>query len=256
MINNILKKRKLPKEAKNYPKLSDSICETIREMMKKAIDDDNNKIIIRTNLKRGLPLENINKVAGPFVEAWALERFEEISDNVGNKYGLVNVEAGKRLDAFDMVLQFKIKGDEYVSANVDSKSTSEDILTSGKSPNITSFARIRNEYINDPDYIFLILSLKHKVFSEKVDSEGITNGIMQINDYRVYDIKYVSVKDLNYNPALGTGQLQIKDIHYVDKEKKTTEEFIKMIDSKYIKSKGITPWIKLANQYDWLKSQK
>ena len=49
-------------------------------------------------------------------------------DKVGNKYGLINVEAGKRLDAFDMVLQFKLKGiDDYVSANVDSKATAEDI---------------------------------------------------------------------------------------------------------------------------------
>jgi len=96
--------------------------------------------------------------------------------------------------------------EDYISANVDSKATAEDIVNSGKSPNITSFARIRNEYINDPDYIFLILSLKHKVFSEKADGNGITNGIMQVTDYHVYDIKYVSARDFNYNPALGTGQ--------------------------------------------------
>ena len=76
---------------------------------------------------------------------------------------------------------------------------------------------------------------------------------MQINDYRVYDIKYVSAKDLNYNPALGTGQLQIRDIHYVDEERKTTEEFVKMIDDKYIKSKGMTAWLKLAKRHDWIK---
>jgi len=106
----------------------------------------------------------------------------------------------------------------------------------------------------NPNYIFLILSLKHKVFSEKADNDGITNGIMQVNDYRVYDIKYVSAKDLNYNPALGTGQLQIRDIHYVDEERKTTAEFIKMIDDKYVKSKGIKAWMKLANQHHWIKS--
>ncbi|MBL7078104.1 restriction endonuclease [Candidatus Shapirobacteria bacterium] len=257
MKNNILKRRKLPKESALYPKMSNGACGAIREIIKEAIDSGNNKIFIRTNLKRGLPLENINKVAGPFVEAWALEKFEEISDKVGNKYGLVNVEVGKRLDPFDMILQFKLKGiDDYVSANVDSKATAEDILTSGKSPNITSFARIRNEYLNDPDYIFLVLSLKHKVFSEKIDDDGITNGIMQITAYHVYDIKYVSAKDLNYNPALGTGQMQIKDIHYVDEERKTVEQFIKMIDNKYIKSKGLKPWIKLAEKFNWLKSSE
>ena len=250
---NILKKRKLPKESASYPTMSDGVCGAIRGIIKEAIDSGNNKIFIRTNLKRGLPLENINKVAGPFVEAWALEKFEEISDHVGNKYGLVNIEAGKRLDPFDMILQFKLKGiDDYVSANVDSKATAEDILTSGKSPNITSFARIRSEYVNDPDYIFLILSLKHKVFSEKADINGITNGIMQVTGYHVYDIKYVSAKDLNYNPALGTGQMQIRDIHYVDEERKTAEQFIKMIDEKYIKSKGLKPWLKLAEKFQWI----
>lgn len=257
MDNNILKMRKLPKESALYPKMSDGVCGTIREIIKGAINSGNNKIFIRTNLKRGLPLENINKVAGPFVEAWALEKFEEISDEVGNKYGLVNVEAGKRLDTFDMVLQFKLKGvDDYVSANIDAKATAEDILTSGKSPNITSFARIRNEYLSDPDYIFLILSLKHKVFSEKADGDGITNGIMQVMDYHVYDIKYVSGKDLNYNPALGTGQMQIRDIHYVDEERKTAEQFIKMIDDKYIRSKGIKPWNRLAIKFGWIKPIK
>ncbi|MCK5510429.1 restriction endonuclease [Candidatus Parcubacteria bacterium] len=256
MIKKIPKDLKLPKESFLYPKMSDGASSAIRNIMQKAISIGNNKIFISTNLKYGLPLENINKVAGPFIEAWAFEKFEEISDQVGNKYGLINVEPGKRLDAFGMILQFKLKDiDEYVSANVDSKSTSEDIVTSGKSPNITSFARIRNEYINDPDYIFLVLSLKHKVFSEKADKDGVTKGIMQVNDYRVYDIKYVSAKDLNYNPALGTGQLQIRDIHYVDEDRKTTEEFIKMIDKKYLKSKGIEAWLKLAKQHNWIKSK-
>lgn len=234
--------------------MSDGACGAIQTIIKEAISSGNNKIFIRTNLKRGLPLENINKVAGPFVEAWAIEKFEEISDNIGNKYGLVNVEAGKRLDSFDMILQFKLKDfDDYISANVDSKATAEDIITSGKSPNITSFARIRNEYLNDPDYIFLILSLKHKVFSEKSDEDGITNGIMQVTGYHVYDIKYVSAKDLNYNPALGTGQMQIRDIHYVDEERKTAEQFIKMLDEKYIKSKGLELWMELAQKHQWIK---
>ena len=91
------------------------------------------------------------------------------------------------------------------------------------------------------------------MFSEKADGNGITNGIMQVNACHVYDIKYVSAKDLNYNPALGTGQMQIRDIHYVDEERKTAEQFIKMIDEKYIKSKGLKPWLKLAEKYQWIK---
>ena len=109
-----------------------------------------------------------------------------------------------------------------------------------------------NEYLDDPDYIFLILSLKYKIFSEKT-KEGMTNGVMQVNNYYVYDIKYVSKKDLDYNPSLGTGQLQIRNVHDVVEEQKTTEEFIKMIDDKFIQSKGIKSWMKMANQNNWLK---
>jgi hypothetical protein len=41
----------------------------IDEIIGKAIGNGNNKIFINTNLKLGIPMENINKIAGPFVEA-------------------------------------------------------------------------------------------------------------------------------------------------------------------------------------------
>lgn len=133
-------------------------------------------------------------------------------------------------------------------------STSEDIKTSGRSPNITSFARIRTEYIKDPDYIFIILSLKHKVYGERDASTGMTNGIMEVVSFAVYDLKYVSSADINYNRALGTGQLQIRDIHYVDiVERRTTWEFIQLLDRKYIQSKGEDAWLALARKFEWIK---
>jgi hypothetical protein len=223
--------------------------------MKTAIETGKNKIFIQTNLKKGLPLENINKVAGPFVEAWALEQFEIIADDKGNQYQLINVEPGKRLDPFDIILQFKRKRNttDYVSANVDVKATAEDIKTSGKSPNITSFARIRSEYIDDPDYIFIVLSLKHKVYSEKDQKTGMTNGIMKVVSHSVYDLKYISEQDLSYNPALGTGQLQVRDIHYVDVVQRTTWEFLQMLDKKFIRSQGRKKWLRLAKQHEWVK---
>ena len=115
-----------------------------------------------------MPLENINKVAGPFVEAWALEQFESIADEIGNRYELIHAQAGKRLDPADIVLQFKRvnPSPKRLSASVDVKATSEDILTSGKSPNITSYARIRTDYLADPDYIFIIFPLNTK-FTER-----------------------------------------------------------------------------------------
>jgi len=246
---------KIPRESSDYPTNSEFVVAQIGNIMKEAIRNGQNKIFIRTNLRRGLPLENINKVAGPFVEAWALEQFEIIADDKGNSYELINVEPGRRLDPFDIVLQFKRKTRKaaYVSANVDVKATAEDIKTSGRSPNITSFARIRSEYLEDPDYIFIVLSLKHKVYSEHAEESGMTNGIMEVVSYSVYDLKYISEKDLSYNPALGTGQLQVRDIHYVDIVKRTTWEFIQMLDRKYRRSQGDDSWLSLARQHEWIK---
>ncbi len=247
---------KIPEESLGYSEHSTFIINQITAIMKDAIESGRNRIFIHTNLKRGLPLENINKVAGPFVEAWAMEQFEIISEVVGNKYQLIHAESGRRLDPFDIVLQFKIADkSDYVSADVDVKATSQDILSSGKSPNITSYARIRTEYVNDPNYIFIILSLKHKVFSERIVETGMTNGIMEVTSYSVYDLKYISEKDLNYNPALGTGQLQIRDIHYVEIVERTAWEFCKMLDAKFIRSKGDAAWLKMATKFGWIKPE-
>ena len=248
---------KVPQEAHDYKVHSDFVIGHISAIMADSIASGSNKIFIHTNLRRGLPLKNINKVAGPFVEAWAMEQFENISDIPENPYELIHAEPGKRLDPFDIILQFRRKGErtEYVSANVDVKATAEDILSSGKSPNITSYARIRSEYVNDPDYIFIVLSLKHRVFSEKQKDTGMTNGIMEVVSCSVYDLKFISEADLSYNPALGTGQLQIRDIHYVQLVTRTTWEFCQMLDAKFMRSRsrGEAGWLLMARKYGWVK---
>lgn len=248
---------KVPQEALDYKSHSDFVIAQISAIMRRSIEAGHNRIFIHTNLKRGLPLENINKVAGPFIEAWALEQFENIADDAGNQYELIHVEPGKRLDPFDIILQFrrKNKTTDYISANVDVKATAEDIVSSGKSPNITSYARIRSAYIEDPDYIFIILSLKHKVYSEKPKKTGMTNGIMEVTSYAVYDLKYISAADLSYNPALGTGQIQIRDIHYVQLQDRTTWEFCQLLDEKFkrSRSKGEESWLALARKHGWIK---
>ena len=75
---------KIPQESPDYPECSGFIVGQITAIIGDSISSGNNRIFIHTNLRRGLPLENINKVAGPFVEAWALEQFETISDDAGN----------------------------------------------------------------------------------------------------------------------------------------------------------------------------
>ncbi|GEM_PF-6286812 len=61
---------KIPEESTDYPAHSAFVIEQITSIIKDAVENGRNRIFIHTNLKRGLPLENINKVAGPFVEAW------------------------------------------------------------------------------------------------------------------------------------------------------------------------------------------
>jgi hypothetical protein len=248
---------KIPKESADYADCSQFVIESIDSIIKDAIDSKNNKIIINTNLKLGLPMENINKVAGPFVEAWAFERFYKVFEDINNKYQLVNVEAKERLYMADIVLQFKRKRkhESSVTAEIDVKATAEDITSSGKSPNITSFSRIRTAYVEDPDYIFIILSLKHKVYSKKNETSMLMDGVMEVVGYNTYDLKFLSSSDFTFNPALGSGQIQIRDIHYVSTEKRTTWEFCQLLDKKYLNSsrRSFNDWLRLAKINGWIK---
>ncbi len=248
---------KIPVESADYHIASEFVIKSIEGIVENAIKNGENKIILNTNLRNGLPMENINKIAGPIVEAWADELFESISTQDGNEWDLIHTEACPRLGMADIILQFKRKTSfgSVVTANVDSKATAEDLEKSGKSPNITSFARIRTAYIEDADFIFVILSLKHKVFCQKNKETGLMDGIMEVVKYNAYDIKYISESDISYNPALGTGQLQIRDIHYVTLQSRTTWEFCQMLDEKYLSSTKRTfeDWFNLAQQNDWIK---
>ncbi len=230
---------KKPIEADDYEECSNFIINSIDNIMQDAMDNGKNKIIINTNLKLGIPMENVNKIAGPFIEAWAFEVFVEHLEDKNNQYQLINVEAGERLNMADVILQFKKtrKRSSSITAYVDVKATSKDIENSGKSPNITSFVRIRSAYITDPDYLFVILSIKHRVFSTKHDVTEMMMGVMEVVDFKAYDLKYLSDADISYNPALGTGQIQVRDIHYVSIQKRSTWEFCKLLDKKCIASK-------------------
>jgi len=136
---------KIPEQCDDYDECSTFVTSSIESIMKAAIETGKNKIIINTNLKLGLPMENINKIAGPFVEAWAVEIFHDVLEDANNRYSLINVEAKERLYMADVVLQFKKerKAETGITAEVDVKATAEDIESSGKSPNITAFKRIR-----------------------------------------------------------------------------------------------------------------
>ncbi|MEA3415784.1 MAG: restriction endonuclease [Thermodesulfobacteriota bacterium] len=250
---------KIPVESADYKECSDFIVNSVEKVVENAINSEQNKIVINTNLRLGIPMENVNKIAGPFIEAWAFETFEKVLEDENNQYKLINVEAGERLNMADIILQFKRKRKRQssVTGHVDVKATSKDIKNSGKSPNITSFARIRTAYIKDPDYIFVILSIKHKVYSERDTKAKMMMGVMEVVDFNAYDLKYISSPDLSYNPALGSGQLQVRDIHYVTQEVRTVWEFCQMLDKKCITSrKGYDEWYHYAQQNRWIKGDE
>jgi len=247
---------KIPQEAGDYAECSAFVIKQTEAIIAAAMDTGRNKILIDTNLKLGLPMENINKIAGPFVEAWAYEVFSEVIEDEKNTYDLLNVEAGERLNLADVILQFRRvrKRSQSVTGHVDVKATSKDIKNSGKSPNITSFARIRTEYVKNPDMIFIILSIKHSVYSTRNDETHMMMGVMEVVDFNAYDLKNLSDRDLSYNPALGSGQIQVRDIHYVTLTPRTTWEFCQLLDRKCIASrKGYNEWLRYAKQNHWIK---
>ena len=247
-------KLKIPIEKESYHKISQLVLTKIDKIFKSAIKNNKNKIIINTNLKSGIPMENVNKIAGPFVEAWALETFENYLNDLGSKTDLKSISAGERLNMADIIIKLQSKNNpDVIVANIDVKATSQNIKNSGKSPNITSFSRIRSEYIKDPNYVFVILSIKHKVYSEKNKKDSMMMGVMEVIDFKSYDLKYISKKDLSYNPALGTGQIQLRDVHNVFFEKKTTKEFCELLDNKFLSSKkSFNEFYQYAKQNKWL----
>ena len=249
---------KIPVESEDYQECSDFVVNAIESIIQQTMDERRNRIIINTNLKLGIPMENVNKIAGPFIEAWAYEVFTDAFEDENNVYQLINVEAGERLNMADVILQFKRKRkrQSFITANVDVKATSKDIKNSGKSPNITSFARIRTAYVKDPDFLFIVLSIKHKVYSTRDTNTKMMMGVMEIVDFNAYDLKFISASDFSYNPALGSGQIQIRDIHYVSKEVRTTWEFCQLLDKKCIASKkGFEGWYSYAHQNKWIKEK-
>ena len=245
---------KIPVESGSYRDDSVFVIQQTTAILDARKLADDHRIIINTNLKYGLPIKDINKIAGPMIEAWAFEVFAGIRDEEDNLYSLINAEAQERLDMADIILQFR-KGRDIITGNIDVKATADDIPDSGKSPNITSFSRIRTAYVNDPDFMFIVLSIKHKVYSERSRTTGLIDGIMEITDYKAYDLKYISDADISYNPALGTGQIQVKDIHYVSMQYRTTWEMCQMLDRKFLHSKRRTfmDFYREAVKNKWLK---
>ena len=83
----------------------------------------------------------------------------------------------------------------------------------------------------------------------------LVDGIMEISSYNAYDLKFIGDSDLSYNPALGTGQIQVNDIHYVSFQHRTTWEMCQLLDRKYLHSsrRTINDFYREAVRHKWLK---
>ena len=94
---------KEPVESDDYEECSSFVVRSIERIIEDTLDSGQNKIVINTNLRLSIPMENVNKIAGPFIEAWALEKFSDALEDKNSSYHLINVEAGKRLNMADEV---------------------------------------------------------------------------------------------------------------------------------------------------------
>jgi hypothetical protein len=80
--------------------------------------------------------------------------------------------------------------------------------------------------------------------------------VMEVVDFNAYDLKYLSDSDISYNSALVSGQLQVRDIHYVSRTNRNLWEFCQLLDKKWILSKkGYSGWYDYAKQNGWIKDE-
>lgn len=189
-------------------------------------DEDVNKVILSTNLKRGLPVKDIHKIAGPLTDEWVYQVLNDVAEDADNKYGIYDVQS-KDSSSLDDV-SIRIKGIEETIL-IDVKSASlEKGDRAGKSSNLTSFRKIRPHYIENPESIFLILSIKNGPFIE----DGIRKGF-EMTSFNIFDIKLVKASELKFNTAMGD-QFQIGNSMKVTQIDRSTADFIELIDSKYM----------------------
>ena len=66
---------KIPKESEDYLECSDFVVSAVEGIIQKAMDEGRNKIMINTNLRLGIPMENVNKIAGHLLKLGHMKFF-------------------------------------------------------------------------------------------------------------------------------------------------------------------------------------
>lgn len=86
-------------DLEKYNEYSEFVTTKLNEIFKELIATGQNQIILNTNLKAGLPMENINKIAGP--DYGSMESQEKLLDIVGNDDTIKKIIECARLDMAD-----------------------------------------------------------------------------------------------------------------------------------------------------------
>lgn len=227
---------------------SQTLQEIIQEILGSIIKDEATKYIeVKTNLSCGLPLKDIHKIAGPLVDEWA---YEKLLEKVGHSFlngdfKLINVISKSSSSLEDILLQAEYKG-ELLGILIDVKSASlEKGNNAGKGSNITSFRKIRPFYVNNPNAYFIILSIKHKAY---INEHGVRQGF-EIIGSNVFDLKLVVCDELKFNKRMGD-QFQITNSMKVNQIDRSTDEFIELLDQKYVDAYSEQSLAELLNKIE------
>lgn len=219
----------------NYFKVSSSIQQVIYEIFQEIIDKGmKNKVLLQTSLKRGMPEKDIHKIAGPITDEWVYETLDDYSKKTCKRYQIENVQSMGSSSLEDVYFEIRDSKNNLVPVLIDVKSASlEKGASAGKGSNITSFRKIRPHYVNNPNSIFLCLSVKNLPYKENGKRKG-----FDFVGIHLFDIKLVSQNELKLNKRMGD-QFQISNSTNVTQVDRSTEDFINMIDSKYINAYSI-----------------
>ena len=206
--------------------------DTIRTIFDEVLTSDN---VIGKSASLGTILSKLTKdyhrIAGSFVDVWAAEHLEAIASDTMNRFGLTRVKRGQRLSKEDLEVYFSwLEGQPEQPVLVNFKATSLEIETSGKNPNLVSYGKIRYAFTLNPRLIYMLVSFKHRRHELGIE----------ISSVDLVELKDLHEGDIVYNRRLN--QLQLRDIRQIRVQPRTVDEFIRIIDEKFIRSRGKGEW--------------
>lgn len=192
-------------------------------------NETTNKVQIETNLECNVPVKDIHKIAGPFIDEWVCETFRGAQREDEHIKRVVSKESSSLEDIF---ITLEIEG-KMIDILIDVKSASlAKGNNAGKGSNLTSFRKIRPFYVHNPSALFYILSIEHKNLIKDDTCHG-----FELVGCNIFEMKCIASNELMLNTSMGD-QFQISNSMCVTQIDRTTEEFIKLIDDMFADKYG------------------